>query len=80
VDAQEIAEDRLETAPETARAVMAAWNQHLARQQAPQQPTPADLSWDAPGRLPPDPPPHIQEMLRRREREMLSGGDEQELA
>jgi len=77
VDAQEIAEARLEAAPETARVAMTAWNQHLARQQAPQKPTSTDLSWDAPGRLPPDPPPDIQEMLRRRERDMLGGGDEQ---
>ena len=78
VDVQEIAEARLEAASETARVAMIAWNQHLARQQAPQEPMSADLSWDAPGRLPPDPPLEIQEMLRRRERDMLGGGDEHE--
>ncbi len=76
VDAQEIAEDRLLAAPEAARAAMTAWNEHLARQQVRREPTSADLSWDAPGRQPPDPPLHIQEMLRRREREMLDGDEE----
>lgn len=77
VDAQVITEARLEAASETAQVAMAAWNQHLAGQQTPQRPTSIDLSWDAPGRLPPDPPPEIQEMLRRRERDMLGGDDEQ---
>ncbi len=76
VDAEEIAEDRLLAAPDAERAAMTAWNEHLARQQERAKPPSADLSWDAPGRQPPDPPRHIQEMLRRREREMLEGDDE----
>lgn len=75
VDAQEIAEDRLLAAPEAARAAMTAWNEHLARQQVGRQPALTDLSWDAPGREPPDPPLYVQEMLRRREREMLDGDE-----
>jgi hypothetical protein len=75
VDAQEIGDDRLDAASGTARAAMTAWNDHLARQKAPRQLPSTELSWDAPGRQPPDPPPHIQEMLRRREREMLRGDE-----
>jgi len=75
VDAQEIAEDRLLAAPEAERAAMTAWNEHLVRQQERGKPASADLSWDAPGRLPPDPPRYIQEMLRRREQEMLDGDE-----
>jgi hypothetical protein len=69
VDTDEIAEQRLEAASDVERMAMVAWNEHLARQRSPKV-TPRDLSWDAPGRLPPDPPPHIREMLRRREKEM----------
>ncbi len=75
VDAQEIADDRLLTAPSADRAAMLAWNEHLARQQERSKPASSDLSWDAPGRQPPDPPRHIQEMLRRREQEMLDGDE-----
>jgi len=75
VDAQEIADDRLLAAPAAERAAMTAWNEHLARQQGRSKPPSSDLSWDAPGRQPPDPPRHIQEMLRRREQEMLDGDE-----
>jgi hypothetical protein len=57
----------------TSRMAADAWNEHLARQHdGPPKQLFEGLSWDAPGRLAPDPPAHIQEMLRRRERESQS--------
>jgi hypothetical protein len=70
VDTEEISGDRVNAAPQTMRVAMAAWNEHLAGQRAPREQPSLGLSWDAPGRLPPDPPPDIREMLRRRERDM----------
>jgi hypothetical protein len=75
VDTDEISEDQLKRASDEIRLAAAAWNDHLKTKRfAPPLDNPAlGLAWDAPGRLPPDPPPHIREMLRRREREIKSG-------
>jgi len=75
VDTEEIADDRVRGEPEAVRVAVAAWNEHLARQRRPRE-EPVGLSWDAPGRLPPDPPRHIREMLRRRERELGTDSDD----
>lgn len=75
VDTDEINEDRLNQASSEIKFAAAAWNDHVkTKRLAPAEARPSlGLPWDAPGRLPPDPPPHIQEMLRQREREMKSG-------
>jgi hypothetical protein len=70
VDTEEITGDRLNAVPEAIRMAIVAWNEHLARQRAPQQPPSVGLPWDAPGCLPPDLPRDTQEMLRRREQNM----------
>jgi hypothetical protein len=62
-----ISRQTIESAEEPLRTALQAWNEHLARR--PRKPAAAaeGLSWDAPGRLPPDPPPEIQAEWRRRE-------------
>jgi hypothetical protein len=51
--------------------VVALWNEHLRtrRRGSLTGQQLRGLTWDSPGLLPPDPPPHIQEKLRQRERE-----------
>ena len=46
------------------------WNEHLGSRRPTGAPRGPDepLSWDSPGRLPPDPPRRVLEELRRRER------------
>jgi hypothetical protein len=46
------------------------WNEHLRSRRPAGAPRGPDepLSWDAPGRLPPDPPRGVLDELRRRER------------
>jgi hypothetical protein len=41
------------------------WNKQVRISREPEARGPADedLSWDAPGHLPPDPPPHIRKMM-----------------
>ena len=53
---------------------ISAWNEHIKKpQKLASTPNPAlGLSWDSPGRLPPDPPPDIREQLRRREQDLKS--------
>ncbi len=70
VDTEEIRGERLETDSEILKVAFAAWNEYLLNQstRAASQGS-AFQSWDAPGRLPPDPPPHEREILRRREEE-----------
>ncbi len=72
VDLGEIANERVERATDQIRVAMATWNEHLRTKKgkASRDDTPRGLSWGDPSRLPPDPPPHIQERLRQREREM----------
>jgi len=58
------------------RTAMTAWNTHVRAQHTPSRGVAgAGLSWDAPGRLPPDLPPDLREMFRRREQGMQSGPD-----
>jgi hypothetical protein len=57
----------VEDAAEPLRSVLAAWNQRRSQSGVRPEPRGRDLPWDAPGFLPPDPPPEIRELLRRRE-------------
>ncbi len=70
VSTEEIAGDTLTSVSGATRMAVDAWNEHLARRHGPSERLFEGLSWDAPGRLAPDPPAHIQEMLRRREQEL----------
>ena len=72
VDMGEIYGERLEKAMDVIRTAIVAWNEHIRLKEGkPLRDDPSrGLSWGDPSRLPPDPPPHIQERLRRREREM----------
>jgi hypothetical protein len=58
----------MEEAAEPFQLAATAWNN---RRQRPSKRGSEGLSWDAPNHLPPDPPPHIRERLRRREQEEL---------
>jgi hypothetical protein len=72
VDIGEILDERLERGSNDIRMAIVTWNEHLRTQkeQVSRDDTSRGLSWGDPSRLPPDPPPHIQERLRRRERMM----------
>ena len=70
VSTEEIAGDTLASVSGATRMAVDAWNEHLARRHRSSKGLFEGLSWDAPGRLAPDPPAHIQEMLRRREQEL----------
>ena len=67
---EEIAGDTLASVSGATRMAVDAWNEHLTRGHRPPKQPFDGLSWDAPGRLAPDPPAYIQEMLRRREQEL----------
>jgi hypothetical protein len=59
------------------RFVMIAWNNRCtARSGGGTAASSRGLSWDAPGMLPPDPPAHVREALRQREKEMMSDGSD----
>jgi hypothetical protein len=60
----------VEAAAEPLRSVLAAWNQRRSLPGARPEPPSRGLAWDAPGFLPPDPPPEIRERLRRREQQL----------
>lgn len=64
-----IPESELGALPEELRLVAAAWNEHF-RSKGQVEGRGRGLSWDAPGFLPPDPPPEIREYLRLREAEL----------
>ena len=64
-----IAENEATMLPEGLRPAAALWNERVARQEHPQTRSGENLAWDAPGYLPPDPPPAIRDELRRRESE-----------
>lgn len=70
IDTEEIHDERLKRAEGDLALAIAAWNRHLQAKRGVAPETPRGLTWDTPGRLPPDPPPAIQEELRRREREL----------
>ncbi len=59
----------IEGAAEPVRSVFTGWNQRRSLPGVRPEPRGRGLSWDAPGYLPPDPPPEIRERLRRRERQ-----------
>ena len=67
VETEAIAGDEAEAFPVELRPVVALWNEHVAQRARQAARAGEGLSWDAPGHLPPDPPPEIQERLRRRE-------------
>lgn len=67
--AGEIAADEAAGLSDAARAAVEMWNERLARPARPREPSTENLSWDAAGRLPPDPPAHLRAMLRRHEAE-----------
>ncbi len=59
----------LEALPDEMKWAVQAWNLHVSRSGKAGTPParPAEgLAWDAPGHLPPDPPPAIQAELKRR--------------
>jgi len=70
VSTEEVAGETLTSASGAMRVAVDAWNEHVARHNTPPKRLFEGLSWDGPGRLAPDPPTHIQEMLRRREQEL----------
>ena len=59
----------VEAAAEPLRSVLTAWNQRRSLSGDRPEPRGRGLAWDAPGFLPPDPPPEIRELLRRREQQ-----------
>lgn len=71
IETDEISEERIKNAEGDIGSAMAAWNEHIKKKRLSADLT-TGLSWDTPGRLPPDAPPEIQKMLREREREMQS--------
>jgi hypothetical protein len=77
VDIEEISGERIETASEVFRLAFIAWNEYLHKRsiKAPGQ-NQTSLSWDAPGRLPPDPPPYLREILRKREQDEGKGNSD----
>ncbi len=69
-------EGAVEAAAGELRHAMAAWNEHLSPAvRRGMAAGPDNLSWDTPGRLPPDPPLEVRERHRRREAEMQSDSD-----
>jgi hypothetical protein len=67
----QVGQDALKALPEEMRWAAQAWNMHLSEKEkagaAPPRPSTSNgLPWDAPGHLPPDPPPEIQAELKRR--------------
>ena len=65
----------VEGAAEPVRSVLTAWNQRRSLSGDRPEPRGRGLSWDAPGFLPPDPPPEIRELLRRREQQHSEADD-----
>jgi hypothetical protein len=56
--------------------IKAIWNKQIRISREPEAGVPADedLSWDAPGHLPPDPPPHIRKMMDKWEKDSEKSG------
>jgi hypothetical protein len=65
----------VETAAEPLRSVLAAWNQRRSPSDDRPEPRGRGLAWDAPGFLPPDPPPEIRALLRQREQQYRKADD-----
>jgi hypothetical protein len=72
VETGAVPDDRARNLPPELRDAAAVWNQHVAARGQRKTPTGNGLAWDAPGFLPPDPPPEIRELLRRREEDASS--------
>ena len=62
-------------AAEPLRSVLTAWNQRRSLSGDRPEPRGRGLAWDAPGFLPPDPPPEIRELLLRREQQHSEADD-----
>lgn len=75
VEVDVIADYRIAAATEPLCTAMMVWNRRLSGQRGSHRESVSGLSWDAPGCLPPDPPPDIQALLRRRERELQTDDD-----
>jgi len=56
--------------PEESKPALEAWNAFAEKKRKTGISAKRGFAWDAPGFLPPDPPRHIRELLKRREREM----------
>jgi hypothetical protein len=67
---QPIPEQTLLQGTPDVRTIGAAWNSYLQGSSTVRNASSKGLSWDAEGRLPPDPPRDIRELLSRREKEM----------
>jgi hypothetical protein len=69
VDTDEISDERLNNTNHEIRLAVLAWNEHIrAKHRTPSQNNSSEgLLWDDPNRLPPDPPPHIQQFLRQQQ-------------
>ena len=65
----------VESTAEPVRSVLTAWNQRRGLSGVRPEPRGRGLAWDAPGFLPPDPPPEIRELLRRREQQHKEADD-----
>ena len=65
----------VEHAAEPLRSVLTAWNARRSQAGVRPEPRGRGLAWDAPGFLPPDPPPEIRELLRRREQQLDEAAD-----
>jgi hypothetical protein len=77
IDTEAISEERLDAASENNKYAYATWNDYLERKTSETSlKKDAYLSWDAPGRLPPDPPPHMREILRKKEEEQKKSNKE----
>lgn len=67
VETDAIAGDEAEAFPAQLGSIVMLWNERLARRTGMAPRAGEGLAWDAPGHLPPDPPPEIRDWLRRRE-------------
>ena len=56
--------------PEESRPALEAWNAFAEKKRKTGITARRGFTWDAPGFLPPDPPRHIRELLKRREKEI----------
>ena len=69
VDTDEISAQRLNNSNHEIRLAISVWNEHIRakRRTQSQNNSSEGLSWDDPNRLPPDPPPNIQQFLRQQQ-------------
>jgi len=77
----EVIEEQLALLPaDESRDIISIWNKQVRVSREPENKIPADedLSWDAPGYLPPDPPPDIRKMMDKWESDYEKMKDSQE--